>query len=1673
MGEDYRSRPSAELLHGGFELWASHAPERVAVSLAGRLLTYRQLNLRARMLAAELLAHGVGPGAMVGVCAERSLELVIALLAVLKAGAAYLPLDPSNPTQRIALLLADAKPLLLLADAPARARLGVQMAPTLSLEREAWVAEVRRSSEHPSPQPDPDDLAYVIYTSGSTGQPKGVMCTHRGIVNRIGWMQERYKLSTVDSVLHKTSIDFDVSLWELFWPLSVGARLVLASPGEQRHPEALADTICAEGVTVAHFVPAMLMGFISAGQLERSGDLHAVMCSGEALAGHVRDMFLARSTAELHNLYGPTEASVDVTHHTCLAGEFTAAVPIGRAIKGVEVHVLDERLNPVPDGEVGEIYIAGVALARGYLARAGLTAERFVPDPRGDGARLYRTGDRGRVRRDGELEFMGRRDDQVKIRGVRVELGEVEAVLAASTGVEHCAVVLTGGDSPHLVAYVVGAITSSERLRAELTRSLPEQAVPSRFVYLKGIPTLPSGKVDRGALLALDRPGETSKGDTDRHPDALPRTEAELILRQIWQVVLGIQEVSVKDNFFALGGDSIRSIEVVARARAAGLRLSTPDIFAHQTLGDLASCTGAETSVQDSEDAVPRPFDLIDDCDRRLLPSGVCDAMPLSSLLAGLVAESLENPHYLVYTTTLGIEGPYDASVLQRALTAMVGRHPALRSAVEIERFREPLQLVYETLPVGISEIDAGGLSGAAWKQSFAEWLAGDRRKRFEWSQPPLLRVTVHRRNGDCWQLTLSEPFLDGWSATLALTELLSIYRSYLCGKRPRILPAPRASNRDLLAGERSALRSSEQRAFWRTYLADILPTRLPRLVEDESGADCQLRVTVPISEQVACGLGCLARDLRVPLKSVLLAAHIWVLAALVGKREVVCGLMVNRRPEGPGGERVVGLFLNTMPLRMRVEPGSWSQLIHAAYVAEAEILPWRHYPYAHILRESGGQTLFDSVFNFTHFRPYAAFSDEDPGSGVKLLSVEGTDQTYFPLAAQFSLDPSGERVGLVLEVSPDRFAAPQVEQLVDLHMNALVAMLDRVESPHHLESLIGRRERGRRARWPVLNPRSPQDPVRLEQLFERRARISPEALAVFNDHEQLTYECLAARVDRLARMVLEHNGIAPRRVGVCTKRSPALVEAVLASLKLGAAFVPLDPSTPGERLDAVIGNAALDLVVADTAGAEAIAGAPATSGLGEPLHLEASSRVQASGGAAVLPAAGSPEDPAHIIYTSGSTGSPKGVLTTHLAVVNRLCWMWRAYPFRSSDVVCVRGSIGFVDSVTEIFNGLLCGVPTYIAPDEIREPHLFARAIGAAGVTRLTLVPALLRELLAGCDAEHRAALARISHWVLSGEPLSSELVAELRHVAPRATVLNLYGSTEVAGDVAVHECREQERDIVPVGIPVDGVRLRVLDPHGRDTPSGTVGETVVEGPALAVGYLDDPRMTAERFRPSPTGVGERLFCTGDLGRHRSDGVLEVLGRGDRQVKINGVRVEPAEVEAALLSHPLVRACAVVAAPLEREARRALVAHVEISSDGVDGAELRSFLRARLPSAMVPGTVLLSASLPRSANGKIDPRPLAAELAVSRRASQVAPRTALERTIAELVATQLGVETLMLEDDFFEQGGDSLAGVRLLGRLRERFEVQLALRDIFDYPTLGDLCARVELELSHRQASA
>ncbi|HET7443213.1 MAG TPA: amino acid adenylation domain-containing protein [Solirubrobacterales bacterium] len=1622
-------------LHEAFSARAREQPDAEAVVDAGGAVNRGELERRSAHVASWLTEHKRGPeDAPVAVCADRSPDLIAGLLGVLRAGMAYLPIDPTLPSQRISTLLHDSGARLVLAD-----RAAEKLFPDLDDATIATLSGQSLEGWRDSPQVSPADLACVIYTSGSTGTPKGVLCTHGGIDNRLRWMQKAFRLTPRDIVLHKASIGFDVSVWEIFWPLSEGARLALTPAGAEKDPELLGRFIRQRQVTVAHFVPAMLRMFVRSGEAKRTPSLRLVVCSGEALPADLRDDFLAVSGAQLHNLYGPTEASIDVTHHACKRGEPARSVPIGRPIDNVRIRVLGERQEILPPGTEGEIHIGGIALARGYHRRPDLTATAFVPDPFEPGSLLYRTGDRGTWLPNGELEYCGRLDDQVKVRGVRIELGEVEATLSSLAGVRDCAVVPADAEGGGLVGFVDASAPSEDELRGWLAERLPQAAIPAKLIRLPSIPRLPSGKVDRTALRAAR--GETrASGPRDgRRPEG----EAETTLARIWSEILTVPKDSIDAdaNFFALGGDSIRSIEVVFRARSNGLKLTTQDVFRWQTLAAIAAAVDGTEGVEADGGSPQLPFALLNREDREKLAPAVVDAFPLSSLLRGLMAEAAANPGYLLYTTTLTLRGRYDRGALERSVRELVRRHPMLRSAVAMEGFSQPLQLVFADAAAAVDEVDATETTEADWATYFQAWIERERRRRLDFGVPPLFRFTAHQRSGH-FHLTLTEPYLDGWSMTLLLSELLTFYDTDLGGHEPALPPPPRVTMADLVAAEQ-ALAHDGRRPPWRSRLAETGGCRLPR-VGGGSHLGGPKRVQVPVTTGTSQRLGELANSLGVPLKSVLLAAHFRVMAAITGSDEVICGQMVNGRPEAEDGERAIGMFLNVVPLQVSVASGTWIELIQAVNEAEVDILKWRRYPYQWLLKDLGGRQPFETIFNFTHFRPYSAWR----GGTVDLLRIEGTDQTYFGLTLQTGVGLDGE-IEFALELNPEGFSDQQVAELVAIYERTLAQMAADPNSRHEAAPLVAPPPVPRDSR------RRQVSPDRIETVLARRAADSADAPAFLQGPNRRSYAELDQAAERVAREMLGIlDGVPPNLVAVRMGRSIRALEAIFGALKLGAAFLPVDPGLPAGRAEMILRDAGPELLVVAAGSRDEN---PSGQVLSLPAAVSESAEVDDS---LPLSARENANGPAYLLYTSGSAGLPKGVSTPHAAVLNRLRWISRAFPAEPGDIYCASGSIGFVDTITTLLSGLLDGIPVFLPPDPPLPPARFARAVHDAGVTRLTLVPSVLRDLLwelGDDEAAHLFSSVRI--WLLSGEPLPVALARRLRSIAPHSTILNLYGSTEVTGDVAVHVCDGDETGpLVPAGTAIDGVEIQVLDRHGRDLPIGASGEVVVSGAALADGYLGDTALTEQRFVPSGAGQPRR-FHTGDRGRLRGDGSLELHGRIDRQLKINGVRVEPAEVESEISAHPTVREAAVC--EVDRSNGGSRLAAFVVGE--VSAAELRSFLAGRLPSAMIPSAVVRVSRLPRNASGKVDYQKLEGNVPSSGRpATNDSDPSETERAVLEIWDEVLGCGRIELDDDFFELGGDSLLAARVLARIEERLGTRIGLRELFDAATPRACAARV-----------
>ncbi|MFF4591812.1 non-ribosomal peptide synthase/polyketide synthase [Amycolatopsis sp. NPDC001319] len=1579
-----------------FEEQVTRTPDAPALVFEDASLTYAELNARANQLARWLREHGAGPESVVAVSLPRSLELVVSLYAIHKAGAAYLPLDPDYPAERRDFMLADAAPAVVL-DGPVDAsgydstNLGLRVAPGAP--------------------------AYVIYTSGSTGRPKGVVVPHRGIVNRLLWMQDEYGLTADDRVLQKTPSSFDVSVWEFFWPLLAGATLVVAKPEGHKDPAYLAGLIRREGVTTVHFVPSMLEVFLGEPGARACLSLRRVLCSGEALPADLVARF--DLDAELHNLYGPTEASVDVTAAPARLAP-SGRVPIGRPVWNTRTHVLDAHLGPVPPGVAAELYLSGVQLARGYHARPGLTAERFVANPFGaPGERMYRTGDLARWTADGELEFLGRADDQVKIRGFRVELGEIEAALATHPAVAQARVIVHEGRQ--LVAYVV-ASGATDDLLDHVGKTLPEHMVPAAVVPLAELPLTPSGKLDRRALPAP----EFETGD-----DA-PATAREEVLAELVAGVLGLPRVGVRDDFFRLGGDSIVAMQLVARARTAGLLLGARDVFRHRTVAGLAEVAGEVPATPSSDDG--RSLLDLTDAERAELQATAADAAevwpltPLQSGLLFLATADTEGPD--VYTVQFGFDlaGPLEASRLRQAVRDLLERHPNLRTSYRYLASGRPVALVARSAEPEWREVSDDALEAQ---------LAHERR-RFDVTAGPLLRFLLVRFADGHHRLVVSHQhlLLDGWSVPQLLAELSALYAG-------RALP-PALPYRGYLGWLRDQDEATA-RAAWRDALAGLAePTRLAPADPDRAPALPKQR-TLELPREATAELTELARERGLTVNTLVQTAWGLLLASLTGRTDVVFGATVaGRPPELPGVERMLGLFINTVPVRVRHDPAEpLSALLERVQEEQSALLPHQHVGLADIQREAGLGELFDTLVVFESY-PGA---EDDPDDGLRATIVDHRDSTHYPLT--WAVEPA-ERLRLTAEYRTDLFTDEDAERLLAGMELLLGEMVSAVDRPAGTVDVLPA-ELSRRILRDWNATALAVEPSTVAGLFEAQVRRSPDAVAVVGG-ATWTYAELNAHANRLARALVERGAGPETLVALALPRSADVLPAILAVHKAGAGYLPLDPDYPAERLAAMLADArpGLLVTVADVRGVLPEFGN--TVLLPDLLATEVSEE-DLTDADRLRPLR--PENPAYVIYTSGSTGTPKGVVVPHAGLVN-LFHSHRAMLHRPAVARTGREHLRVGHAWSFSFDAswqpqlwLLDGHAVHVVPDEVRrDPEQLAELIRREGLDFIEVTPSLFTQLAdAGLVEGDRCPLALVG---VGGEAVPDALWRRLAELDGTEAV-NLYGPTESTVDALVARIADSERPLV--GRPVANTRAYVLDGSLRPVPPGVTGELYLAGGGLARGYLGRSALTAERFVADPYGEpGTRMYRTGDLARWTPDGRLDFGGRADDQVKIRGFRVEPAEIEAALDRHPAVAQSVVVV----REARvKQLVAYV-VPAAPVDAAELRQYAVSALPEHLVPAAFVVLERLPVLANGKLDRAALPAP-DFSAQAGGRAPSTDRERELCALVGEVLGVPGLGVDDDFFALGGDSIVAMQLVARVRAG-GLRISPRDIFRHRTVAGL---------------
>ncbi|WP_442944038.1 non-ribosomal peptide synthase/polyketide synthase [Nocardia sp. NBC_00508] len=1672
-----------ELLLDGYRRMVDAYANEVAVVYEGAELTYREFDARVNRLARLLISQGVGAESLVGLAVRRSLDLVVGMYAIVTAGGAFVPLDPDHPAERIAHILQTAQPVCVLTtsadvvDVPE----GTAVLLLDAVNPDRFDDTPVRAEELVRPV-SPHHPAYVIFTSGSTGRPKGVAISHHAIQNQISWMLAAYPLDPDDVYLQKTATTFDVSLWGYFMPLRVGAKLVVATHDGHRDPGYIAETIAAQGVTVTDFVPSMLTVFATHTAPGSCPSLRDIFVIGEALPPESVAAVRVVSEAAVHNLYGPTEAAVSVTYWPATAVD-TRSVPIGVPQWNTRVYVLDSHLRPVPAGVPGELYLAGDQLARGYVRRPDLTADRFVANPFGFGERMYRTGDLVVWLAPTEdlphrLDYLGRTDFQVKFRGQRIELGEIDTALLAQPSVSQAvAVVAPSSLGDQLVAYVVpapGESIEQAELLAAVGEMLPAYMIPAAIVALDEFPLNPSGKLDRKAL-----PEPTFTAREFR----APATPVEEIVAGVFGEVLGSGRVGADDDFFALGGNSLIATQVVARLGAAvGAKVPVRALFETPTVAAMAAAIESRAHGERGVElgSVVRPERLpLSLAQRRMWFLNRFDQSDGAGDRIGSAAYNLP--------FALRLTGALDVVALGAALHDVVARHEVLRT-VYPETTDGPVQVLLAagqaTLDVAAHPIGAGEVAGevrALAATPFDVTAEVPVRVRLleiadtPSGSPPeyVLAVVVHHIAADASSM---RPLV---------RDVMTAYSAHISGEAPGWLPlrvqyADYALWQQAVLGAESDPESiaAQQIAFWREQLADLpdmleLPADRPRpAVASMAGA----RVDVDIDAVTHAGLVELARAHGATLFMVVHTAFAVLLARLSGSDDIAVGTPVAGRGERELDD-LIGMFVNTVVFRSRMDGGeSFADVlarqrdIDLQAFAHADVPFERLVEVLHPPRSTARHPLFQVGLSFQNIARTAL---ELPG-----LTVAGVDADV--AVSQFDLhlivgdayDESGAPAGIggFFTYATDLFDARTVQGFADRLARVLSAVVADATVPVGDIDILADIERTDvLAVW--NDTTYPVDPAAtLGSLLRRSVAAAPGAVALVADlsggeRAELSYAELAARVSRLARYLISV-GVGPEsRVALAFRRSMDLVVAMYAVSEAGGAYVPVDPGQAVDRTDYILTAAAPVCVLTNAEAEFDTEVAPVVRLDDLELGTVASGPIADRDRIAPL----RPENTAYVIFTSGSTGRPKGVAVPHAAVVNQLLWKITAFDLAPDDSVLLKTAATFDLSVWEFWSAAVCGGRLVIAsPDGHRDPAYLNELIVRESITTLHVVPSMLDALLVHRGSAGDDSAGWSPRRVLAiGETLPGAVAQRFLREYPGTELFNLYGPTEAAVSVTSHRVTSADTVSVPIGVPEWNSRVFVLDSRLCPVPVGVSGELYLAGAQLARGYFGRADLTADRFVASPFEPGARMYRTGDLVAWNSAGVLEYRGRTDFQVKIRGFRIELGEIEAALLALPEVAQTAVIAKSDPKTGDR-LVAYLVHGESGVDVASVKSALSAGLPSYMVPSAFVVLDALPLNVNGKLDRRALPEpefEVQVFR-----APSTPIEEIVASVYAEVLGVERVGADDDFFALGGNSLLATQVAARIGVALDARVPVRVLFEASTVAGLAIKVERAAGERK---
>jgi amino acid adenylation domain-containing protein len=1655
--------PKDKCIHQLFEEQVERTPNAIAVVFEDKQLTYEELNRRANQLAHHLQSLGVSPEVLVGICVERSVDMVVGLLAILKAGGAYVPLEPSYPKERLAFMMKDTSVGVALSKQ--------SLKQTLSLETGARQvvcldADQSRFEHYPASNPcvavEAHHLAYVIYTSGSTGKPKGVMLAHEAVCNQMHWLQRTFPLNSRDRVLQKTPFSFDASVWEILLPLFSGAQLVMARPQAHKDVEYLIDAIASNQITTLQVVPSLLQLLCEAKGFSSLNSLKRIFSGGEALPTALVRRCLEQLKVELVNLYGPTEACIQVTSFTCDLHEKAAITPIGKPADNTQIYVLDKDLETVPIGEVGELHIGGNQLARGYLNQPELTTEKFIENPFGPG-RLYASGDLARYRTDGVIEFVGRVDHQVKLRGFRIELGEVEGVLSLYKTIRE-AVVLVREDKPgqkYMVAYMTakeGQELDVDSVRTFLKNHLPDYMIPNAWSVLESFPLTPNGKIDRAAL-----PAPVSKRDGLSAAYVAPQTADEHRLAEIWKELLNLKEIGVHDNFFELGGHSLLATQMIARIQPVfGVKLKLQKVFAQATIAELM--VAIEKIKHEGESVEELPL-------RRFKRP---DALPLSFAQQRLWfithLEESELNYEGAHSTynipvVLRLIGVLDVACLQRALNTLIERHESLRTFFPIVKGK-PRQAI---APHGECVLSAEPLAPEEMDATIADFW----QKPFDLNKGPLQRLALFQIGTEEHLLLWPQHHIisDAWSLGILMQECKQLYQAFIAGEPSPLKPLA-LQYADYTLWQRLWLTNeilADEMDYWQQQLAGM-PTVLEfptdRVRPAVSSFQGKSYIHVLPSELVK-GLKQLAQEHACTLFMTLLAGFDALLYRYSGQEDFCVGSPVAHRRHKET-ESMVGFFVNTLVLRATVQGNkSFAELL--SQVRQVCLGAYEHQdvPFEalverlHLERSLSYHPLFQVMFILQNTQ----FDfDKDQYDWGK---VQVQEQTVSVPTAKFDLileifdtGDSKDDLRCYWEYSSDLFDEETLKRITKHFEQILRAAVNNPEEKVAALPLLTAQEHHQLLKgWNATDKEWSEDGY-LHEWFEAQARQTPDAAALIYGNESLTYGELNARANQLAHYLILQ-GVGPDQlVAICLERSLQMIIGLLAILKAGGVYLPLDVDYPKERVVLMLHDAGVKVVLTESKLWRSL------NIKGEDFlvidffgkldlnHLSVQSPTSKVRAHHLI----------YVLYTSGSTGQPKGVAMEHRAVSNLIHWQNEmSHPQKSHNRTLQFSPISFDVSFQEIFSTLTTGGTLVLINQEVRmDPEQLLASLMEHRISRLFLPYVALKQLVRVMQASQQLSLPYLREIITAGETLRIDnAFRSVFTQLPDVSLWNQYGPTEthVVTAYQLQASRALNWPTLPsIGRPIANVQIFLLDGEGQPVPIGVSGELYCGGVCLARGYLNRSELTAEKFISNPFGKG-RLYKTGDLARYLPNGDIEFIGRSDQQVKIRGFRIELGEVEAALNSHPSIKEAAVLVH--EEKGNKSLIAYL-ISRDSGEPkiSDLRKHLKEQLPDYMIPSAWVNLDTLPLTPSGKLNRRalPLPEHGISGSSCEYAAPRTQLEKTLVSIWQEILNIERVGIHDNFFKIGGHSLLVMKIIHRIRQSTQQKLPLSVLFQAPTVAEL---------------